>query len=43
MGQNRAFLGHFLANVHKRLNYNSYNTSDLRFIYFKVPIFLHSQ
>ena len=43
MGQNKVILGYFLVNVHKRRNYNSCNTSDLRFICFKVLIFLHSQ
>lgn len=43
MGQNKAILGYFLANVHKRRNYNSCNTFDLLFGSKKRSIFLHSQ
>ena len=43
MGQNKAILGHFLANVHKRRNYNSCNIADLLFGSKKRSIFLHSQ
>lgn len=39
MGQNKAILGYFLANVHKRRNCNSYNTSDLPFGSKKRSIF----
>lgn len=39
MGQNKAILGYFLENVHKRRNYNSCNTSDLRFNAKKRSIF----
>lgn len=39
MGQNKAILGYFLASVHKRRNYNSYNTSDLLFGSKKRSIF----
>lgn len=39
MGQNKAILGYFLANVHKRRNYNSCNTSDLLFGSKKRSIF----
>lgn len=40
MGQNKAILGYFLVNVHKRRNYNSCNMSDLRFICLNTLIFL---
>lgn len=43
MGQNKAILGHFLASVHKRRNYNSCNIADLLFGSKKRSIFLHSQ
>jgi len=43
MGQNKAILGYFLANVHKRRNYNSCNVLDLHFGTDERSIFLHSQ
>lgn len=39
MGQNKAFLGYFLVNVHKWRNYNSCNALNLRFNAKKRSIF----